>query len=352
MGEYQVGRPELREEDIPLLQGRGRYVDDMRLMNLAYGYVLRSPHAHARIKSINRDAALAAPVVQCVLLGTDPEVASLGLQAPRMPRKQRDGSPMFVCPQPHLAKDTVRYVGDYVAFVVADTLAQAKDAAEMIEVDYEPLPAVTSTAKAIEPGAPAVWPACPSNQAYLHTEGDKAKVDAAFANAAHVVKHRMVINRITANSMEPRGALSEYDTFQDRFIMRLTLQSPHGARAAVAGVFKMPAMKFQIIADNVGGGFGMKGGLYPEYILTAVAARKIGRPVKWISERSEAHLSDEQARDNVTEAELALDKDGKFLALRTRTLGALGAYNNTDRNSAPTISNLGSLAGTYTTPAI
>ena len=352
MGEYQVGRPELREEDIPLLQGRGRYVDDMRLMNLAHGYVLRSPHAHARIKSINRDAALAAPGVQCVLLGTDPEVASLGLQAPRMPRKQRDGSPMFVCPQPHLAKDTVRYVGDYVAFVVADTLAQAKDAAELIEVDYEPLPAVTSTAKAIEPGAPAVWPACPSNQAYLHTEGDKAKVDAAFANAAHIVKHRMVINRITANSMEPRGALSEYDTFQDRFIMRLTLQSPHGARAAVAGVFKMPAMKFQIIADNVGGGFGMKGGLYPEYILTAVAARKIGRPVKWISERSEAHLSDEQARDNVTEAELALDKDGKFLALRTRTLGALGAYNNTDRNSAPTISNLGSLAGTYTTPAI
>ena len=127
MGEYQVGRPELREEDIPLLQGRGRYVDDMRLMNLAYGYVLRSPHAHARIKSINRDAALAAPGVQCVLLGTDPEVASLGLQAPRMPRKQRDGSPMFVCPQPHLAKDTVRYVGDYVAFVVADTPGRLPD---------------------------------------------------------------------------------------------------------------------------------------------------------------------------------------------------------------------------------
>jgi carbon-monoxide dehydrogenase large subunit len=352
MGEYSVGRPELREEDIPLLQGRGRYVDDLRVMNLAHGYVLRSPYAHARIKGIKRDAAQNAPGVQCVLIGTDPEVAGLALQAPRMPRKKRDGSPMFVCPQPHLAKDTVRYVGDPVAFVVADTVAQAKDAAELIEVDYDPLPAVTDTAAAVEPGAPAVWPECPDNQAYLHTEGDKAKVDAAFAQAAHVVRHRLVINRITANSMEPRGALSEYDTFQDRFIMRLTLQSPHGARAAVAGVFKMPANKFQIIADNVGGGFGMKGGLYPEYILTAVAARKIGRPVKWISERSEAHLSDEQARDNVTDAELALDKDGKFLALRTRTLGALGAYNNTDRNSAPTISNLGSLAGTYTTPAI
>ena len=352
MGEYSVGRPELREEDIPLLQGRGRYVDDVRGLDTAQAYVLRSPYAHAKIRSIDTKAAQAAPGVLCVLTGNDPEIAALALQSPRMPRKKRDGSPAFVCPQPHLAKDRVRYVGDYVAFVVAETLAQAKDAAELIEVDYEALPAVTSTEKAVEPGAPAVWESCPDNQAYLHTEGDKAKVDAAFAKADHVVKHRMVINRITANTMEPRGALSEYDLRDDRYVMRLTLQSPHRARNAIAQVFKLPEMKFHVIADNVGGGFGMKGGLYPEYILTAVAAKKIGRPVKWISERAEAHLSDEQARDNVTDAELALDKSGKFLALRTRTLAALGAYNNTDRNSAPTISNLGSLAGTYTTPAI
>ena len=285
MGEYSVGRPELREEDIPLLQGRGRYVDDIRLLDLTHGYVLRSPHAHAKIRGINREAALAAPGVHCVLIGTDPEITSLALQAPRMPRKQRDGSPMFVCPQPHLAKDTVRYVGDYVAFVVADTVAQAKDAAELIEVDYEPLPAVTDTAKAVEPGAPAVWPDRPDNQAYLHTDGDKAKVDAAFAQAAHVVKHRMVINRITANSMEPRGALAQYDSFQDRFVMRLTLQSPHGSRAALAGVFKMPAMKFQIVADNVGGGFGMKGGLYPEYVLTAAAGAQ-DRPAGEVDRRA------------------------------------------------------------------
>jgi carbon-monoxide dehydrogenase large subunit len=352
MGQYEVGRPELREEDIPLLKGAGRYVDDVRLPDTAHAYVLRSPHAHARIRAIDRAAAETAPGVHCVLIGTDPEVAALALQQPRLPRKKRDGSPAFVCPQPHLAKDRVRYVGDPVAFVVADSLAQAKDAAELVDVEYEMLPAVTSTEAAAAPGAPAVWDSCPDNQAYLHTEGDKAKIDAAFAKAARIVKHRMVINRITANTMEPRGALCHYDAREDRYVMRLTLQSPHRARNAIAQVFKLPEMRFHVIAENVGGGFGMKGGLYPEYILAAVAAKKTGRPVKWISERSEAHLSDEQARDNVTEAELALDASGRFLALRTRTLAALGAYNNTDRNSAPTISNLGSLAGTYTTPAL
>ena len=352
MGQYEVGRPELREEDIALLQGAGRYVDDVNLPATAHAYVLRSPYAHARIRSIDTKAALAAPGVLCVLTGSDPEVASLALQSPRMPRKRRDGSPQFICPQPHLAKDRVRYVGDYVAFVVAESVAQAKDAAELVEVDYEPLPAVTSTEKAAEPGAPAVWEELPDNQAFFHSDGDKAKVDAAFAKADHVVKHRMVINRITANSMEPRGALSHYDLREGRYVMRLTLQSPHRARNAIAQIFKQPEMKFHVIAENVGGGFGMKGGVYPEYILTAVAAKKVGRPVKWISDRSEAHLTDEQARDNVTDAELALDKNGKFLALRTRTLAATGAYNNTDRNSAPSIGNLGGLAGTYTTPAI
>ncbi len=352
MGQYEVGRPELREEDIALLQGAGRYVDDVNLPATAHAYVLRSPYAHARIRSIDTKAALAAPGVLCVLTGSDPEVASLALQSPRMPRKRRDGSPQFICPQPHLAKDRVRYVGDYVAFVVAESVAQAKDAAELVEVDYEPLPAVTSTEKAAEPGAPAVWEELPDNQAFFHSDGDRAKVDAAFAKADHVVKHRMVINRITANSMEPRGALSHYDLREGRYVMRLTLQSPHRARNAIAQIFKQPEMKFHVIAENVGGGFGMKGGVYPEYILTAVAAKKIGRPVKWISDRSEAHLTDEQARDNVTDAELALDKNGKFLALRTRTLAATGAYNNTDRNSAPSIGNLGGLAGTYTTPAI
>ncbi len=352
MGQYEVGRPELREEDFALVQGVGRYVDDVNLPATAHAYVLRSPYAHARIRSIDTAAAVAAPGVLCVLTGTDPEVASLALQSPRMPRKRRDGSPQFICPQPHLAKDRVRYVGDYVAFVVAETLAQAKDAAELVEVDYEPLPAVTSTEGATAPGAPAVWDELPDNQALFHSDGDKAKVDAAFARADHVVKHRMVINRITANTMEPRGALSHFDLREGRYVMRLTLQSPHRARNAIAQIFKLPEMKFHVIAENVGGGFGMKGGVYPEYILTAVAAKKIGRPVKWISERAEAHLADEQARDNVTEAELALDKSGKFLALRTRTIAALGAYNNTDRNSAPAISNLGGLAGTYTTPAI
>jgi carbon-monoxide dehydrogenase large subunit len=353
MGQFGVGQPVPREEDPYLLRGAGRYVDDVRPARQVHGYVLRSPHAHARIRAIDAAAAKAAPGVLLVLTGADPEVAALGTQSPRVPRRRRDGSPMFVAPQHMLARKRVRYVGDYVAFVVAETLAEAKDAAELIAVDYEPLPAVLSTEKAVLPGAPAVWDECPDNQAYVHEAGNKTAVEAAFARAAHVVKHKMVINRITANSMEPRGCLAEYDDHEDRWIVRCTVQSPHRIRGILANqIFKVPELRFRVIADNVGGGFGMKGGCYPEYALTALAARLLRRPVKWISERGEGLLSDEQARDNVTEAALALDRDGRFLALRVRTVANAGAYHNSDRNSGPAVVNLGVLAGTYTTPAI
>jgi carbon-monoxide dehydrogenase large subunit len=352
MERFGVGQPVPREEDPYLLRGKGRYVDDVRLLDLARAVVLRSPHAHARIRGINADAAKKSPGVLLVLTGESPEVAALGLQVPRMPRKRRDGSPGFNAPQPHLARGVVRYVGDPVALVVAETLNQAKDATELIEVDYEPLPALVSTAAAADPGAVKIWDACPDNVAFYHEVGNKAAVEAAFAGAAHVIKHRMVINRITANSMEPRGSLAEYDEREGRFVIRCTLQAPHRSRAIFAQLLKVPEKNVRVICENVGGGFGMKGSLGSEYVLTAVAAKLLRRPVKWVAERSEGLISDEQARDNVTEAELALDKDGKFLALRTRTLANIGAYHTSDRAAGPPLSNLGSLAGTYTTPAL
>ena len=353
MGQNGIGQPVPREEDPYLLRGEGRYVDDVQLVGTTIGYVLRSPHAHAEIRSIDATAARAAPGTHLVLTGKDAEVMALGVQSPRMPRKRRDGSPAFVCPQFVLARDRVRYVGDYVAFVVADTLAQAKDAAELIAVDYEALPAVISTEDAIAPGAPAIWDDCPDNQAYFHEGGDKKAVEAAFAGADHIVTHMMVINRITTNSMEPRGCLAEYDTHEDRYVVRCTVQAPHRIRNILATqIFGLPETSFRVIADNVGGGFGMKGGCYPEYALAALASRLVGKPVKWMSERSEGLLSDEQARDNVTTAQLALDNDGNFLALRVKTVAAVGAHNNSDRSSGPQIANLGVLAGTYTTPAI
>jgi carbon-monoxide dehydrogenase large subunit len=352
MGQFGVGQPVPREEDPYLLRGAGRYVDDLRLLDLARAVVLRSPHAHARIRSVNTDAAKAAPGVLLVLTGESPEVTALGLQVPRMPRKRKDGSPGFLAAQPHLARGEVRFVGDPVAFVVAETLNQAKDAAELIEVDYEPLPALVSTAAAAEPGAIKIWDNCPDNVAFYQEVGSKAAVDAAFASAAHVVKHRMVINRITANSMEPRGSLGQYDERENRYVIRCTLQAPHRSRAIFAQLLKVPETQVHVISENVGGGFGMKGTLGSEYVLTALASRLLRRPVKWVEERSEALLADEHARDNVTDAELALDKDGKFLALRTKTLANIGAYHTSDRAAGPPLANLGSLAGTYTTPAI
>ncbi|MBV8536552.1 MAG: xanthine dehydrogenase family protein molybdopterin-binding subunit [Alphaproteobacteria bacterium] len=351
-GNYGVGQPVPREEDPYLLRGAGRYVDDVRPAGQARAYVLRSPHSHAKIRSVDASQARAAPGVLLVLTGHDPEVRALGMQEPAIPRKRRDGSPAFFCPQPLLAHDRVRYIGDYVAFVVAETLDQAKDAAELIQVDYEELPAVVSTELAVKPGAPAVWEKCPDNQAFLHEAGNKAAVEAAFAKAGKVVRHKFVINRLTTNSMEPRGCLAEYDDRDDRYTVRCTCQGPHTVRRVLATrLLKVPETQVRVIAENVGGGFGMKGGIYPEYALAAFAAKLTGRPVKWIGERSESILSDEHCRDNVTEAELALGKDGKFLGFRARTLANIGAYYNSDRNQGPPTNNIGVLAGTYTTPA-
>ncbi len=353
MGDFGIGQPVPREEDPYLVRGAGRYVDDVKPPREARAFVLRSPHSHARIVSIDASAAKAMPGVALILTGEDAEIAALGTQRPRHKRQRRDGSDGHVSPQPMLARGHVRYIGDPVALIVAETLNEAKDAAEAIGIDYEILPAVTDVAQAVEPGAPAVWPDCPDNQAFLHELGDKAATERAFAQAAHVVRHRMVISRLTTNSMEPRGALGEYDEREARLTVRCTSQSPHVIRRTLAQeILKIPETALRVISENVGGGFGMKGAFYPEYALVAVAARLLRRPVKWMSDRSEAILSDEHCRDNVSEAELALDKDGKFLALRVRSLGNLGAYHSSDRNAGPPTNNLGVLAGTYVLPAI
>ncbi len=353
MAVQKIGEHIPREEDFRLLRGKGRYVADMKLADEAQAYVLRSPHAHARILSIDTTRAKASPGVFAVLTGADIAKRGLGNLRPFAPRKRSNGMPAFVCPQPLLVKDRVRYVGDPVAFVVAETVNQAKDAAELIEIRYEPLPAVIGAEEALAPGAPSVHDENPGNEAFFHEQGDKAAVDAAFAKAAHLVRHKTIINRVTANTMEPRGCLAQYDPTDGRYTIRCTVQSAHGPKAVLADqIFKLPHTKFRVICDNMGGGFGMKGGCYPEYALSLFAAELTGHPVRWIAERSEGILADDQSRGSIVDTELALDKDGKFLALRMRNAASIGAYYSTDRPAIPLTVALNCLINTYHMPAV
>jgi aerobic carbon-monoxide dehydrogenase large subunit len=350
MGEFAIGQGVPRFEDPRLVRGGGRYIDDVVYPGMAYGVVLRSPHGHAKILSVKTDSAKAAPGVLAVITAADWKKAGLGELPSHAGLKRRDGSPMFKAAYPVLAEDRVRWVGDPVAFVVAETAAQAADAAEMIAVDYEPLPAVVSTAKATEPGAAKVWDGCPDNISFVELLGDKAATDAAFAKAAHVVKHRFVINRVTAAAMEPRGAVGVYLPAEDRYIIHSPVQRAHPYRNEIAKVMKIPESKVRVICIDVGGSFGMKTPVFNEAPLTMLASKLTGRAVKWMSTRTEAFLSDAQARDNVTEAELALDKNGAFLGFRVKTIAAIGAY--LQNNMPAFILNAGTLAGVYRTPAM
>jgi len=348
MGQFGIGQPIKRFEDPRLVRGQGRFHDDVALPGQTHAIVVRSMHAHARIRGIDASAALKAPGVLAVFTGKD--VAGLGTMQMTLKRKRPDGSPMFAPPHRGLAQERTRYVGDPVALVVAETLAQAEDAAEMVQVDYEPLPSVTSTADAIS-GAP-VWDECPDNICNLHEAGDKGATDAAFAKAARVIKRKYVITRVHAQYMEPRGAAGVYDAGEDRYTLYADVQYPHRVRNALASnIFKIPEHQIRVIAGDIGGAFGTKGWQYPEHRLMLWAAKKLRRPVKWSCERREAIPADEHARDNVTEAELALDADGKFLALRVKTLANVGAYVSSDRNLLATFSNIATLVGVYTFPA-
>jgi carbon-monoxide dehydrogenase large subunit len=348
---YGVGQPVRRFEDLRLLTGRGRYQDDLTLPRQAYAIFVRSPHAHARIRSINTETAFAAPGVVAVYTGADYEADGLAMPKAMMPRKKADGSPMFAPQRPALVSDRARYVGDPVAIVIAETLEQAKDASELVEVDYDPLPSVTSLAEAAEPGSPRVWDENPDNISHTFERGDRTATDAAFARAAHVVRRRYVISRVHAQYMEPRGAIGSYDKFEDRYTLYADVNYPHRVRNMLANsVFQVPESKVRVVCYDVGGGFGAKGWQYVDHRLTLWAARKLERPVKWKCERSEVILADEHGRDNIGEIELALDGNGKFLGLRLRMLASIGAYIASDRQLLTPFGMIVTVSGVYDIP--
>jgi aerobic carbon-monoxide dehydrogenase large subunit len=324
---FGIGQPVPRVEDPRFITGRGRYVDDIELPRQCHGVLVMSPHAHARIKGVDSAKAKAAPGVLAVLTGAEVLADKLGGLAPPMP-EDMGGPKGFRTLRAILATDKVRAVGDRVAFVVAETLAQARDAAELIEIDYEPLPAVTEVEDAVKPGAPVLWDAAPNNVSFTLMMGNKDATDAAFAAAKHVVTLKLRNNRITANSIEPRAAIGQYHPDSESYTLYSTSQNPHGTRSAVAGqVLKIPETRLRVLSPDVGGGFGMKHGGYPEDALVVWASRRVGgRPVKWVSTRVEALLGDSQGRDQVVTGELALDAAGKILALRVNALHNMGSH--------------------------
>ena len=349
----RIGEPVRREEDLRLLLGRGRYLDDVSPPRQARAAVVRSPLAHAEILSLDAAAARAMPGVLAVLTGAELEARGLGCFRPATAGTRSDGSPGFATPQPLLAQGRVRFAGEPVAFVVAETLEQARDAAEAVAVAYEPLAAVVDVDKALAPGAAAIRNENPGNEAYTHTRGDAAATDAAIRGAAHVIRHRVLVTRVAGNPMENRGCIGSYDPFEDRYELRATVQSAHGIRQQIAdAIFGMPQNRLRVICDHMGGGFGTRGGNHPEYSLSLWASEVVGRPVKWVAERGECLLTDEQARGGLVDAELALDANYRFVALRTRTRAPIGAYFSTERNLRCTTTGLGGLAGVYDIPAI
>jgi carbon-monoxide dehydrogenase large subunit len=352
VGEYAIGQGVPRSEDPRLLRGGGRYVDDIKLARMAYGVVVRSPHAHALIRSIDTQAALAAPGVVAVLTSADWKASGFGDIPAGAGKTLRDGTPMFVPPTPALAQDKVRRVGDYVAFVVAETPYEAMDAAELVAVDYEPLPSVTGTEDAQAPGAPLVWDECPSNVSFVHTGGDREKTEAALKDAAHVVKEKLVINRVVVAAMEPRSCIADYNGPEDHYTLYTTTQGAHSYRATVASkILKVPESKLRVIAHDVGGSFGMKSGIFNENGLVLLASKLLDRPVKWTSTRSEAILSDSQGRDCAVTVELALDADHRFTGLHVTSVAALGCC-LMQGTINPAFNNLGGIAGVYKIPAI
>ena len=353
MNQYGIGQPVRRVEDRRFLTGHGRYLDDLRLPGQAAAYMLRSPHAHALIRRIDSAAAAAAPEVLAVLTGEDLARDRVGTIPCLSAVKNRDGSPAAVPPRPAIVRDRVRHVGDTVAMVVALSTAAARDAAERIEIRYEPLPAVVETAHALDPGQPVVWDEAPGNLAFDWELGDGAAVARAMAGAAHRIELALVNNRVVVNSMEPRGAVGAYDAGADAFTLWSSTQGSHFVRNLLAeSIFKVPENRIRVITPDVGGGFGMKLFLYPEHVLVLWAARKLGRPVKWTPDRADAFVTDTQGRDNITRLDLALDRELRFLALSVATIANMGAYLSNFAPEIPTASGGPMLSGVYRIPAV
>jgi len=323
---FGIGQPVPRAEDPTLVRGEGRYSDDVNLDGQAHAVVVRSTYAHGVIRGIDADAARAMPGVLAIYTAADLDAAGYGMLKCNVPFTNRDGSPMRKPPRPAFARDRVRFVGDPLAIVVAETVAQAREAAEAVMPDIEPLPAVTSAREAAAPGAPLLYDEAPGNVALDYHYGDTAEVDAAFAEAAHVVRLPLVSNRIVVSAMEPRSAVAVYGPEADRWTFRTGCQGVFGLRNQLADILGVPPGNVRVLTGNVGGSFGMKAAAYPEYVGLLHAARALGRPVKWTDDRSGSFLSDSHGRGTEYEAELALDAGGNFLAVRVASYANVGGY--------------------------
>jgi aerobic carbon-monoxide dehydrogenase large subunit len=353
MNRYGIGQPVRRVEDARFLTGRSRYVDDIQLAHMLHGAVVMSPHAHARIRSIDVKAALESPGVVAVLTGADANKEGLGGIPPLFMPEDMGGPKGYRTLRPLLEPAKARYVGDRIAFVVAHTPEQARVAAERVEVDYEPLPAVVNVEDAAKESAPKVWDDnAAGNLAFPLMMGNKEATEAAFAKAKHTVSLRLYNNRISANAMEPRAAIGDYNAAEETFTLYTSSQNPHGARSILAAaIFKLPETKIRVISPDVGGGFGMKGDIYPEDGLVLWASRKLGRPVKWVATRTESLLGDNHGRDQLIQAEIALDENGKILAVRAQALHAVGAY-VTNAGVVPVLCSLRNIPNVYVVPAM
>ncbi|MBT3915211.1 MAG: xanthine dehydrogenase family protein molybdopterin-binding subunit [Rhodospirillaceae bacterium] len=352
MGQFGIGQAVRREEDPRLLRGKGNFVNDVNLPNQSHAVIFRSPHAKAKIVSLDASTAAEAPGVLAVYTGQDVAADGLGTPSMAVQKKRPDGSPMFTRAHPGLVTDQVRYVGDPIAMVVAETIDQAKDAAELIDIEFEPLNSVTSTAESLNPESAAVWEECPDNISFLHEAGDKAAAAAAFDQAAQIIKRRFVITRVYAHFMEVRGALAAYDDKSERYTIHVDVQYPHRMRDLLANeILHIPEAQLRVVAGDIGGAFGTKGPQYVEHRLTLWASEKLKRPVKWTCERSEAIQADEHGRDVIFEAELALDVDHNFIGFRASSTNNVGAYISSMRNIQAGFGNIGGIVGVYDIPA-
>jgi carbon-monoxide dehydrogenase large subunit len=349
---FGLAQPVRRVEDPRLLKGAGRYTDDIVLPGMLFGVVLRSPHAAATVSRLDTAAAVSLPGVKGVFTAADLAADGLGGLPCAAPVQNKDGSDMASPPHPVLAEGAVRHVGDPVAFIVAETVKQARDAAEAIEVDYDVLPSSTNLATTMDPGMPQVWPQAPGNVVFDWEIGDKAATEAQFARAAHVTRLTVVNNRIVVSSIEARASVADFDAATGRWTLYANTQGGWLVKNLIGPLFGVDPEKFRVVTPDVGGGFGMKLFLYAEHVLTCYAARKLGQPVKWAADRGEAFLCDTQGRDNITLGELAIDADGKFLALRTRNVSNMGAYLSTFAPYIPTYAGTSVLSSVYGFQAI